>query len=488
MVQSPKGLRALGAVLIASFLSGGALEIYAAQAKVTKARAQALQPTAAAKTQPAEKALSPRDSYDIAFNEFKLKNGLRVLLAEDPRAPTFSICVTYNVGSRDENPGRTGFAHLFEHMLFQGSENVGKGEHFILIQNNGGSANGTTNADRTNYFETLPANQLELGIFLEADRMRAPAITQANFDNQRLTVQEERRQNYDNRPYGKTYEAVIDLAYDNFAYKHSTIGSMADLDAATIEDATAFFRNHYAPNNAVLALVGNFKSETALALIKKYFENIPAQAPPAAPDMTEPAQQGERRKSIEDSFAQTPRLDIVYKIPPGNTPDWYALDVLGNVLSSGVSSRLYQKFVKEKELALSVVADANEQRGPALFWFSIMSRPTTDLGELERLLQDEILRVQDQGIADWELKKVKMQLRRQRAQQLYSSRSRANALGHFAVYYNDPNLVNSVWRKYDAVTLADLQRVARLYFKDSTRTIVTTLPKAVAKTTGAVER
>ena len=206
MVQSPKGLRALGAVLIASFLSGGALEIYAAQAQATKARAQALQPTAAATTQ----VLSPRDSYDIAFNEFKLKNGLRVLLAEDPSALTFSICVTYNVGSRDENPGRTGFAHLFEHMLFQGSENVGKGEHFILIQNNGGSANGTTNADRTNYFETLPANQLELGIFLEADRMRAPAITQANFDNQRLTVQEERRQNYDNRPYGKTYEAVID--------------------------------------------------------------------------------------------------------------------------------------------------------------------------------------------------------------------------------------------------------------------------------------
>ena len=484
MFRSHKHLRALGAVLIAAFSVGGALEIHAAQANATKRHAQPV----LAQTKAAEKALSPSDSYDIAFSEFKLKNGLRVLLAEDPSAPTFSICVTYNVGSRDESQGRTGFAHLFEHLLFQGSENVGKGEHFILIQNNGGSANGTTNADRTNYFETLPANQLELGIFLEADRMRAPAITQANFDNQRLTVQEERRQSYDNRPYGKTYEAVLDLAYDNFAYKHSTIGSMADLDAATIDDATAFFRNHYAPNNAVLALVGNFKTEAALALIKKYFENIPAQAPPAAPDMTEPAQQGERRKSIEDNFAQTPRLDIVYKIPPGNTADWYALDVLGNVLSSGVSSRLYQKFVKEKELALSVVADANEQRGPALFWFSIMARPTTDLGELERLLQEEILRVQNQGIADWELKKVKMQLRRQRAQQLYSSRSRANALGHFAVYYSDPKLVNSVWRKYDAVTLADLQRVARLYFKDSTRTIVTTLPKAVAKTTGALQR
>ena len=256
---------------------GAALGIHAAPAKATKRRAQPMQSAAPAKPKAAENAAMPADPYDIAFKEFKLKNGLRVLLAEDSSAPTFSICVTYNVGSRDEKPGRTGFAHLFEHMLFQGSENVGKGEHFILIQNNGGSANGTTNADRTNYFETLPANQLELGIFLEADRMRAPAITQANFDNQRLTVQEERRQSYDNRPYGKTYEAAIDLAYDNFAYKHSTIGSMADLDAATIEDATAFFRTYYAPNNAVLALVGNFKTEAALGLVKKYFENIPAQ-------------------------------------------------------------------------------------------------------------------------------------------------------------------------------------------------------------------
>ncbi|HEY1233392.1 MAG TPA: pitrilysin family protein, partial [Candidatus Binatia bacterium] len=188
-----------------------------------------------------------KKGYTVDFKEFRLQNGLRVLLVEDHSAPTYSICVTYNVGSRDERPGRTGFAHLFEHMLFQGSENVGKGEHFILIQNNGGSANGTTNLDRTNYFETLPANQLELGIFLEADRMRAPAITQANFDNQRLTVQEERRQSYDNRPYGKTYEAVIGLAYDNFGYKHSTIGSMEDLNAATIDDAEAFFKTYYAP-------------------------------------------------------------------------------------------------------------------------------------------------------------------------------------------------------------------------------------------------
>jgi predicted Zn-dependent peptidase len=421
------------------------------------------------------------DPYDIAFKQFKLNNGLRVILAEDHRAPTFSICVTYNVGSRDEKPGRTGFAHLFEHMLFQGSENVGKGEHFILVQNNGGSANGTTNSDRTNYFETLPANQLELGIFLEADRMRAPSITQANFDNQRLTVQEERRQSYDNRPYGKTYEAVIGLAYDSFPYKHSTIGSMADLNAASVQDAKEFFRTYYAPNNAVLTLVGDFETDAALNLIGKYFEPIPAQTPPTPPDMTEPDQQGERRTVIEDGFAKTPRLDIVYKIPPGNTPDWYALDIIGSVLSNGVSSRLYQKFVKEKEIALSVYADASEQRGPALFWYSLMARPNTDLGELEKSLYEEIARLQNEPIAEWEFKKVQMQLRRQRAQRLYSSRSRANSLGHFAVYYNDPELINSIWRKYESVTRADIQRVARAYFKDSQRTVVTTLPKSAAE-------
>ena len=462
------------------FIVLGAFEIHAGQAKAPEQRNPPVISSQAAKADQTGQSAQPKKTYEIDFKEFKLKNGLRVLLAEDHSAPTYSICVTYNVGSRDERPGRTGFAHLFEHMLFQGSENVGKGEHFILIQNNGGSANGTTNIDRTNYFETLPANQLELGIFLEADRMRAPAITQANFDNQRLTVQEERRQSYDNRPYGKTYETMIDLAYDNFSYKHSTIGSMDDLNAATIEDAEAFFRSYYAPNNAVVALVGDFKTDVAVALIKQYFEDIPAQTSPSAPDMTEPEQKGERRKVIEDSFARTPRLDIVYKIPPGNTPDWYALDVLGGVLSNGVSSRLYQKFVKEKEMALSVEADANEHRGPSLFWFSVMARPSTDLGELEKLLYDEIARVQNEPVADWELKKVQMQLRRQRAQQIYSSRSRANALGHFAVYYDHPELINSIWRQYERVTKTDLQRVARAYFKDTNRSVVTTLPKSAS--------
>jgi zinc protease len=433
-----------------------------------------------AESNPAQSAVRSALSFDVAFKEFRLKNGLRVILAEDHSAPTYSICITYNVGSRDERPGRTGFAHLFEHMLFQGSENIGKGEHFILVQNNGGSANGTTNADRTNYFETLPVNQLELGIFLEADRMRAPVITQANFDNQRQTVQEERRQTFDNRPYGRTYEAVIETAYDNFAYHHSVIGSMEDLNAATIQDAVDFFRMYYAPNNAVLSLVGDFQTDDALSLIKRYFEGIPGQPAPPVPDVAEPVQKSERRKIIEDAFAQTPRLDIVYKIPPGNAPDWYALSVLGQVLSGGVSSRLYQKLVKDKEVALSASAGPDERRGPSLFWFSIMARPGTDLAGLEKLVYQEIERLQSEEIADWELTKVQMQLRRQLAQQRYSTRARANSLGHYAVYYNEPQLINLAPQKYNQVTKADLQRVARAYLNETQRTVVTTMPKTTA--------
>jgi zinc protease len=433
-----------------------------------------------AESEPAQTTAPSTPSFDIAFKELRLKNGLRVILAEDHSAPTYSINVTYNVGSRDERPGRTGFAHLFEHMLFQGSENVGKGEHFILVQNNGGSANGTTNADRTNYFETLPANQLELGIFLEADRMRALNITQANLDNQRQTVQEERRQRIDNAPYGKTDEVVIETAYDNFPYQHSAIGSMEDLNAATVQDAADFFRIYYAPNNAVLSMVGDFQTDAVLSLIKKYFESIPGQPAPPVPDVAEPGQKTERRKIIEDSFAQAPRVDVVYKVPPGNTPDWYALSVLGHVLSGGVSSRLYQKLIKDKEVALSASAGPDERRGPSLFWFSITARPGTDLAALEKLVYEEIERLQNEEIADWELSKVQMQLRRQRAQQRYSTRARANAFGHYAVYYNDPELINSTQQKYNQVTKADLQRVAQAYLKETQRTVVTTMPKSTA--------
>jgi predicted Zn-dependent peptidase len=310
--------------------------------------------------------------------------------------------------------------------------------------------------------------------------MRSLNINQANFDNQRQTVQEERRQNYDNRPYGKSYETVIQTAYDNFAYQHSTIGSMEDLNAATLDDAAEFFRTYYAPNNAVLSLVGDFNTDAALALIKKYFEPIPSHPPPPPVDLTEPEQKAERRKTIEDPFAQTPRIDIVYKVPPGNTADFYALEVLGSVLSSGLSSRFYQNLVKGKEMALSVSAGPDERRGPSLFWVSVMARPGVDLSELEELVYKELERIKTEPPADWELDKNRLQLRRQHAQALYSTRGRASALGRYAVYYGAPELINEALEKLNRVTKTELQRVALTYLKQSNRSVVTTLPAAKA--------
>jgi predicted Zn-dependent peptidase len=421
-------------------------------------------------------------SQSVNFKEFRLKNGLRVILAEDHSAPTYSIAVTYNVGSRDERPGRSGFAHLFEHMMFQGSENVGKGEHFLTVFNNGGNMNGTTSQDRTNYFETLPANQIELGLFLESDRMRSLAINQANLDNQRATVQEERRQRVDNQPYGKVQEAILATVYDNYPYKHSTIGSMDDLNAATLKDVEEFFRIYYAPNNAVLTMVGDFDTNEVLAGIRRYFEDIPSQPAPPLPDMTEPRQTSERRARIEDPLAQFPRLDIVYKIPPGNTPDWYALSVAARVLANGQSSRLYQKLVRGLEVATNVNANAQERRGPSMFNIGLVLRPGKDPGEVEKLIYQEIERIQNEPVTDIEMEKIRMSFRRSDIEQLSGTLGQAVRLGQFAVFYNDPGLINSYGQKFRSVSKDQIQQAARRYLTESNRSVILTLP--VPRTAG----
>ncbi len=427
-----------------------------------------------------------RSAARIPIQQYTLKNGLRVVLSEDHSAPTYSICVTYDAGSRDEKPGHTGFAHLFEHMMFQGSENVGKGEHFILIENNGGGVNGTTNTDRTNYFETLPANQLDLGLFLEADRMKSLAVTQANLDNQRNAVQEERRLRMDNQPYGKTSEAISDTAYDNFGYKHSTIGSMADLNAASLDELKDFFRIYYAPNNAVLALVGDFKKDEALAKVKKYFEGILSQPAPARPDFTEPLQGAERRKSIEDGFAQVPRIDIVYKIPSYNSPDYMPLNVLMSVLGSGQSSRLYQDLVKDKQLAANVFANAAARRATGLASVVALVRPGVKMEDVEKSVYEQVAKVQNEPVADWELHKIRLKYRHDHAAQLSSTLSRAVQLAYYTVAWNDPEVLNSEEARLDAVTKEDLLRVAKTYLTATNRSVTATLPKpkTVAGTTG----
>ena len=421
----------------------------------------------------------------IPFQQFTLRNGLRVVISEDHSAPTYSICVAYDVGSRDEKPGRTGFAHLFEHMMFQGSENVGKGEHFILIDNNGGGVNGTTNSDRTIYFETLPANQLDLALFLEADRMRSLAVTEGNLDNQRKAVQEERRLRVDNQPYGRTFEAVGETAYDNFGYKHSTIGSMDDLNAASLEDVKNFFKTYYAPNNAVVAVVGDFKTDDALAKIKKYFEDIPSQPPAPRPDMTEPQQTAERRKTLEDNFAQIPRLDIVYKIPSYDSPDYMPLNVTLGILGSGQSSRLYQKLVKETQLAQNVLASAGSRRATGLASVIALYRPAVNPEEVEKVIYTEVRKLQTEPVADWELEKVRMRYRHDHAQQLSSTLTRAIQLAYYTVAWNDPNVINTEEARLDAVTKDDILRVAKKYLTQENRTVVTTVPKPKAATPAA---
>ena len=418
----------------------------------------------------------------VDFKETTLKNGLRVITVEDHSAPVVAISITYNVGSRNERKGRTGFAHLFEHMMFKGSENVGSGEHFMLVFNNGGTMNGTTNEDRTNYFEALPSNQLDLALFLEADRMKSLAITKENLDNQRNAVQEERRLGVDNQAYGKSQERMQELVYDNFAYKHSVIGSMEDLSAATVDDVAEFFKMYYAPNNAVLVLVGDFKTEEALAKIRANFESIPRQPDPPAVDMTEPAQKAERRDSLEDVLARAPRVDVAFKAVPGNTADFYALQVLSAVLQGGQSSRLYQKLVKEKEMVTNVFGFMDEKRGTGAFYTSATLRPSSKTEDVEGAIYAEIERLKKEPIADWELQKAKNTTRRNIINSLQSSLSRAITIGQYTVYYNEPGLINSRLDKVAAVTKEDVQRVAGKYFADTNRTVVVTMPAAKPRT------
>jgi len=420
----------------------------------------------------------------VDFKDVKLKNGLRVLLVEDHNAPVVSVAITYDVGSRNERKGRTGFAHLFEHMMFTGSQNVGKNEYSLLIDTNGGGNNATTNEDRTLYFATVPANQLDMILFLEADRMRNLDVTQDNLDTQRNAVQEERRRGLDNQPYGKTGEKYQETVYDNFAYKHSVIGSMEDLNAASLQDVTDFFRTYYAPNNAALALVGDFKLDAALAKIKKYFEAIPSQPAPPAVDTTEPEQKAERRFTVEDPLARLPQIIFGYKGIVGNTSDAYAMQVLNQALATGQSSRLYQKLVKEKELVAGIFAFANAMRGNGDYQITATVAPGKKLEDVEAAINEEIAQIQREPIADWELAKAKNSARRSSIQALQGSLGVATRLTQFAVFYDDPGLINSQFDKIAAVTKEDVQRVANKYLKPTNRTVAITIPRAKAPNAG----
>jgi zinc protease len=414
----------------------------------------------------------------VEFTDTTLDNGLRVIIAPDHAAPVIAISLTYNTGSRNEKQGRTGFAHLFEHMMFEGSANVGKGEHMLLVQNYGGSLNGSTNNDQTSYFEELPKNQLDMALFLESDRMRALNITQANLDNQRNAVQEERRLHVDNQPYGKSSEELDSMAYDNFAYHHSVIGSMDDLNAATLDDVKDFFRIYYAPNNVVLVIAGDLDQKETLEKVKKYFGGIPRQSAPPAVDMKEPDHDKERRKTMNDALARLPQYRAVYNIGPGNTADTYALQILSSILSNGRSSRLYQHMVHDKQLALNAGAFAQARRGPGLFNVVAIPRPGVKIEDVEKALDDEIEGVKKDGVTQQEMDKVHTQLLRQAIQTRSSMLGIANQLGTATIFYNDPNLINTSYGKLIAVTAEQVKQAAQKYLVPAHRSVVITLPGA----------
>ena len=420
---------------------------------------------------------SPAVLSNLQVSRATLDNGLRVVLNEDHTVPTVAISVYYDVGSRNEEQGRSGFAHLFEHMMFQGSANVGKGEHFSLIINRGGSANGTTSTDRTNYFETLPANELALGLWLEADRMRSLAVTQENFENQRLTVMEERRQRIDNQPYIPSMLRINELAYgDYWPYAHSTIGDMQDLVDAPLQAVQEFFDTYYAPNNAVLSISGDFNPDQALQEVEKYFGSIPARQTPAYVPPPAPEQSEERTEVMFDPNATLPAFHLAYHIPPDRTPDHYALELLAIILGDGESSRLYQKLIKQEEICQDIAVGTDDRRGPDLLsvWAVMASGHANE--EAQKLIYSEFDSIAADGVTARELEKAKNRVRSTFVFGLQSNMLRSQRLAEFELFWGDANLLKLELDHYLRVTAEDIKRVAGAYFNPANRTVLDVLP------------
>jgi predicted Zn-dependent peptidase len=361
-------------------------------------------------------------------------------------------------------------------MMFQGSENVGKAGHFQHIMKAGGTMNGTTSSERTNYFETLPANQLPLALWLESDRMRTLAVTQENLDNQRDAVKEEKRLRYDNQPYGQIFDLINSMVYKNFANAHSTIGSMEDLDDATVEDVQEFFRVYYAPNNAVLVVSGSFETETAKELIEKYFGSIPSQPLPPALDVNEPPEVAETYKVHKDKLAPFPAFLIGWKIPQRRSPDFNALYLAGKLLYDGESSRLYQKLVKGEESVVQLFGFTDERRGPSSIFIGAIPKPEKDLSKIREVIMHEINDLATSGVKPEEMQKLQNQLLNDFVRMRQSSMTRAQHIAEFTLYDGNPELVNSELDELLQITPDQIKAVVAEYLNTENRALLDVVP------------
>ena len=406
-----------------------------------------------------------------------LDNGLRVILVEDHSAPTVAIDVWYRVGGADDPPGRSGFAHLFEHMMFQGSANVPRGAHNDLVSEAGGNANATTAVDRTNYFQALPAHQLPLGLWLEADRMRSLVVDEANFTREREVVKEEYRQRIQNQPYGEAQLRLQTLPYDYPPYQRPVIGSIADLDAATADEVRAFHAAYYKPNNAVLVVAGDVDVAATRELVRRYFGDIPRRDPaPARPPYLPVARQQEERVTLQDSLARVPATLIGYVVPPRDQPDFYAADLLAFVLGGGESSRLARALL-DSGLATSASTWVAGNLGPSLFGVVLVPNPGVEPERLEQVYADELERVRTAGVDPDELTKAVNRVRTQRIRGLQSALGLAESVQAATFYLGDPRGVLADLERYRAVTSADLQRVTVRYLAPEARRVIQVVPR-----------
>ncbi|MFT4111935.1 M16 family metallopeptidase [Silvibacterium sp.] len=430
----------------------------------------------------------------VPYTYYKLPNGLKVVLSQDSTAPTVAVGVYYQIGFRIEPRDRTGFAHLFEHMMFQGSQNLGKMQFIQLIQKNGGILNGSTRFDFTNYYEVLPSNTLETVLWAESDRMRGLDITDANLTNQKGVVSNEVKVNVLNRPYGGfPWLDIPQYANTNWYNAHNFYGDLADIQAATLEDVKKFFKTYYAPNNAVLVVVGDFDTAQAKSWVQKYFASIPSADVPPLPDLTEPEQTAEKHASREDKLAKKPALAFAYHMPPRLSKDWYAMGLLNQILLQGDDSLLVQELVKKDGYASSVDGGINElgnmydYRGPMLFTGSLIHDDTVSSAQIMGAVDTVVQGVIDKPVDEATLRRAQTKL----VSSLYDDEGnlglgKVDLLASFALFDDDPSEINALVANFNKLTPADLQATAAKYLRPQNRTVLeVTVAKPAAAPAGA---
>jgi predicted Zn-dependent peptidase len=431
----------------------------------------------------------PATAFKVPVDYFTLPNGLKVVVSEDRTAPVALVEVMYNIGFRSEPKGRTGFAHLFEHMMFQGSGNVKKMEHVAIMQQAGGVVNGSTRLDYTNYFQVLPANAVELALWLEADRMKSLDVSAENLKNQQNVVSEEVRVNVLNQPHAAfEWLDIWQRANVNWNNAHNFYGDLADLEAATLEDVRNFFKTYYAPNNAVLVVVGDVNAAEVRKLAEKHFGDIARQPLPKPIDDSEPPQKEEKRFTREDKLARTPALAVAWHLPPRMSKDFFALSVLDPLVVGDESARLYQKLVREERLAISAIGAFNflgnnwDVRGPMLFTLRVDYLNDKTADQVLNAIESVLAEVREKGITETELKQAKTALRSAFLEELeggFMPRfGRANLLAAFALFDDDPGRINTILEELEKVTVEDVKAAAGRWFVKTNQTSIDSRPAA----------